>query len=569
MSSHKITQVIDCGGTHVAAGFFSATNGSVTLDAFYTENIGCDYTNDDEWISAVYQGVEAIHQQRKLAGAVSLVIPGHLLLTKFLKIPHVAKSKRDQIVRFEAQQNIPFPLNEVVWDYEVVADDGTEFEVALVAIKLDIIDQLCTEIARFGVEVNLVEPSCMAQYNGFHHTHSQDDENILIANIGGRSSNLLFISETGFFVRNVTLAGNTLTQAIAEETGQPLADAEVTKWEYIAEAHEKGEAGEPYGKQVDAFLRRLVMETTRSIVNFRRQSGESKVDRVYLTGGGALLPGMTEHLAEKLDLPTEHYNPFESITLGAGVDADYVQSHPHHVGELFGCALRELGESKTHFNLVPPLIAKQIEFRKRKPIIMAAAVLLVGSLVLPIYSAGHTVMAYQDTIAEIDARLNPVQRNYNEYRRITERIEEASDQIAALKGLSESRANWVDFFNDLQRRLTEVEDVWLERLEITRSGGGAQQTTGGLFGGAQQQQPQNDREVDRPQVRLHISGRMLDRENPLERASPDTRVRVSALFDSILESQYITRKENEEFDTSSPGILRFDVTLIADPDSPL
>ena len=144
MSSQKIAQVIDCGGTHVAAGFFSAQDGNIALDSFHTENIGGDFTSDEEWITAVYQGLKTIQRERKFSGTVSLILPGHLLLTKFLKIPHVAKSKRDQIVQFEAQQNIPFPLNEVVWDYEVVADDGAEFEVALVAVKLEIIDQLCT-----------------------------------------------------------------------------------------------------------------------------------------------------------------------------------------------------------------------------------------------------------------------------------------------------------------------------------------------------------------------------------------------------------------------------------------
>ncbi len=573
MSSQKIAQVIDCGGAHVAAGFFSAKDGNISLDAFYTENIGADFTSDEEWITAVFQGLKAIHQQRKFSGAVSLVIPGHLLLTKFLKIPHVAKSKRDQIVQFEAQQNIPFPLNEVVWDYEVVADDGAEFEVALVAVKLEIIDQLCTEIARLGVEVNLVEPSCMAQYNAFHHTHSEPGENILIANIGGKSSNLLFISETGFFVRNITLAGNTVTQAIAEETGLDTADAEAAKWDYIAAAHTGTEsASGDFSKHVDAFLRRLVMEATRSIVNFRRQSGEEKVDRIYVTGGGALVPGVVEHLQEKLNLPAEYYNPLEGIVIGPEVDADYVEGYRHNVGELLGCALREFGGTKTHFNLIPPLIARQIDFRRRKPVLMAAVALLVLALIMPIYSARQTALIYEENISELDGRLFPVQRIYNDYQQAAGRIDEATEQIAALKGLSESRANWVDFFNDIQQRLVSVEDVWLERMEIVRGNGAPaqqRQQTSSLFQQPQQAFVDDEDEDQRPEVRIHLSGRMLDRENPLERASPDTRIRVSALFESILESEYIVRRYNEEFDTSALGILRFDVTLVVDPDRPL
>ncbi len=568
MSSQKFAQVIDCGATHVSAGFFSGKDGSVTLEGFFTESIGCEFSSDEEWISAVFQGVESIHRQRKFRGGVALIVPGHLLLTKFLKIPHVAKSKRDQIVRFEAQQNIPFPLNEVVWDYEVVADDGAEFEVALVAVKLDIIDRLCAEISRLGVEVQLVEPSCMAQYNAFCHTHPDAGENILIANIGGKSTNLLFISESGFFVRNISLAGNSLTQAIADESGQALSDAEAAKWELVGSAFE---GGEPEGlqKHLDSFFRRLVMETTRSIVNFRRQSGEEKIDRIYLTGGGSLVPGVAEHLNEKLKQPVEYYTPLDSINLGSGVDAEFASGYQHNIGELLGCALRELGESKTHFNLLPPLIARQMRFRKKKPFLVAAAVVLIGAAFLPIYSAAHTVLIFEDKIAELDARLNPLQRVYRDYSDTRDKIEETRNQIAALKGLSESRANWIDFFGDLQERLTTVEDVWIERMEVVRSNGAQRARAGGgggLFGG---QQEQAQERPSNGEVRLRITGRMLDRENPLERASQDTRARVSALFESVLESQYISGKRDEVFDTSNPGILRFEVTLVVDPERPL
>ncbi len=566
MSSQKFAQVIDCGATHVSAGFFSGRDGSVTLEGFYSEPIGCDFSNDEEWISAVFQAAEAIHRQRKFRGSVSIILPGHLLLTKFLKIPHVAKSKRDQIVRFEAQQNIPFPLNEVVWDYEVVADDGAEFEVALVAVKLDVVDRLCSEISRLGVEVQMVEPSCMAQYNGFSYTHAGTEENVLVANLGGKSSNLLFISESGFFVRNISLAGNALTQALAQETGQSLADAEAAKWERVAAAFEGGDT-QGLEHHLDAFLRRLVMETTRSIVNFRRQSGEEKVDRVYLTGGGALVPGVVEHLGEKLKLPVEYYSPLDYVELGAEVDSDFAAGYQHHVGELLGCALHQLGEPRTHFNLLPPQIARQIHFRKKKPFLMAAAVVLVGAAYLPIYSAGHTAFVFEDKIAELDARLNPLQQLYRDYTGVRDRIEETRNQIAALKGLGESRANWIDFFGDLQQRLGSVEDVWVERLEIVRSNGDARARagSGGIFGG----QRETERRETGGEVRLRLVGRMLDRENPLERASPDTRARVSALFESILESDYISSKRDEVFDTSTHGILRFEVTLVVDPERPL
>ena len=75
--------------------------------------------------------------RRKVSGVSSIAVPGHLALTKFIKTSSVAKEKRGKIIAFEAAENIPYPLNEVVWDYLVVADDSFDIDVMLTAVKFD------------------------------------------------------------------------------------------------------------------------------------------------------------------------------------------------------------------------------------------------------------------------------------------------------------------------------------------------------------------------------------------------------------------------------------------------
>src|SRR5690625_1001588 len=210
MSSPKKVLVINCGANHVAVGFFTVGPKGPLLTAFETETIGRDYSNDSEWADAVAMGLRAISKRRRLSGPAYLVAPGHLLLMKFLKIPHVGKGKRDQIVRFEAQQNIPYPLPEVVWDYETILDDGADFEVAMVAMKAEIIEAVCDRLARMGIEAHLVEPAGMAQFNAFSHNYPEIQDGALLISIGAKSSDLLFIDSRGFFVRNIPIAGNTL-----------------------------------------------------------------------------------------------------------------------------------------------------------------------------------------------------------------------------------------------------------------------------------------------------------------------------------------------------------------------
>ncbi|MCR6656848.1 MAG: hypothetical protein NVV63_13800 [Opitutus sp.] len=123
-------------------------------------------------------------------------------------------------------------------------------------------------------------------------------------------------------------------------------------------------------------------------------------------------------------------------------------------------------------------------------------------------------------------------------------------QIEALHGLVASKSNWINFLTDLQSRLVKVEDVWLERLAVSRP-------------------PTTSNESAPEQLHLVLSGRLLDRKNPLSKVSGESNGRVKQLLASFKESRFIADVENERFDNTQPGILRFDFTLVVDTENPL
>lgn len=574
MSSNlKNILIIDCGASHVSASFFARKGKKIVLEHYLTEAIGSDFGSDEEWVASVSMALGNLSKKKKLGGNAIVILPGHLLLSKFLKVPHVAKSKRDQIVRFEAQQNIPYPLKEVAWDYHVVADDGVEFDVALAAAKVDIVDRLCSEVNRHGMRVELVEPSCMAQYNAFYHTHSGDEHNALILNIGAKSSNLLFINEGNFFVRNVPLAGGSLTQAIAEELDMSQEEAEMCKLDYVRGSDLGDFIKGAVGRHVDAFQKKVVVEMTRSIVNFRRQSGAENISRVFLTGGGSLLPQLAEQVEEKLKTPVEVYDPTSGFSLASSVDADLIAERQYELGEPLGAALRVLGQSKAHFNLLPPAIIAQREFATRKPLLAAAAVVFIGAAFIPIYNAHSTAEIYERTMRDLESEMVPVRRVDTQIQENIRLIEEARAEMDAMRGLVESKSNWINLFGDLQERLVSVGDVWLESLQVLRDGETAAGAAGGAgfnpYGGGGFGMMDDAEAEDDGALRISISGRMLDQSNPGRPVSDNTRARVSRLIESFVQSEFIASKDDGNFDTSEPGVLRFDFTLVVDPDRPL
>ena len=147
MSSSK-QLIINCGASRVTAAVVSSSGSALQIDKLVTESLQYDYSNDDAWLNAVGVALRSLHHQHKFSGKASFIIPGNQVLTKTIRIPHVDESKRAQIIAFEAQQNIPYPLHEVVWDSQVVGDDGVETEVLFIACKSNTIDEFCSEVSQ-------------------------------------------------------------------------------------------------------------------------------------------------------------------------------------------------------------------------------------------------------------------------------------------------------------------------------------------------------------------------------------------------------------------------------------
>jgi len=163
---------VDVGAGHVACGVFSVgASGRLVLQQFALEPHSPDPAHDNRWSLEVAQSLGAIVARRRLSGSAAISVPGHLALTKFIKTPSLAKEKRMKIISFEAAENIPYPLEEVVWDHHVVADDGFDLEVMLTAVKFDAMQALCTAADAAGFPPERATPSGLALLHAFRYNY--------------------------------------------------------------------------------------------------------------------------------------------------------------------------------------------------------------------------------------------------------------------------------------------------------------------------------------------------------------------------------------------------------------
>lgn len=564
--------VFDCGASRVSASAFTATTDGVpVLERIFLEPLEYDSADDQQWVRAVGDAIRRISTVARLRGRrIALTVPGHLTLTKYIKVPHVDEAKRERIIQFEARQNIPYALEEVVWDYQIVHDDGIDFEVALCAVKLEIIEALLLQCRDIGFEPEVIEPSCMSQVNAFSFCYGDVRESALLINIGARSSNLVFVREDRYFIRNITLAGGAMTQAMADELGCGLTQAERLKLALVTGTFPGEDAPPEAGPALEharqAFATRLALEVTRSVANYRRQSNVEPPGRVLLTGCGAQLPGLAELLADRLKMPVAEYDPLRGVPFGSGAVEGEIRAGAHQVGEAIGSALRLYQRGLAQFSLLPESVLRARAFRRREPFLITAAALVAATLAIPIMVLWVTRESYRERARTLDTQAIPLRsldRRIQQARAETAKIRH---QIDGIKGLVETKSNWISFFRDLQERLVKIEDVWLDGLEVLRSQGPVAGIGTRFFG--QEIRPPAPR-GETASLRLHLQGRLLDKNNPLSRVSFESQQRVKTLLSSFTESQFIVRLENERFDNSQPGVLKFDFTLVVNPERPL
>jgi type IV pilus assembly protein PilM len=542
--------ILNCGASQLTAAVTNPQSGILKVEKLVTVPLDYDYSNDQAWLGAVGGALRELSRSHKLSGKASIVIPGNQVLTKTIRIPHVDESKRAQIIAFEAQQSIPYPLHEVVWDSQVVGDDGVETEVLFIACRSEVVDQLCAAVSASGFVPERISAATVLDYNALQFSYPDLDEDVLVVNVGARSTNLLFKNSDGFFVRNIQLGGNSLTQSIADSLGKRFTQAEAVKQKFFSreiELMDEDPGAKAFQSSADAFARRMNQEITRSIVNYRRQKGAGAPKRILLTGRGALLTGFKDQLSASQKVPVDFFDPLQKVTLGADVGADPDELRLA-ISEVIGQATGPLVPTSAGVNLLPEEIRQEIAFQSKKPLLIAAAACLAMAPWPAFFGYKQLNNKYQEQTRAIQSQIAPLQARQSAIFAREEAANALGESIRRVEGLVDSKTNWIQFFATLQESLMAVEDVWLDDLAVERSGSGA---SGASY-------------------EIVLQGQMLVRES----ASGDTidqevlSRRIKSLQSSFESSEFVLSSKPPSINWNSLrnglNVLPFSINLVVD-----
>lgn len=471
MADTPTSVAINIGSQRISMAVFEQSkSGGLLLKAYDTETISADPAMDASRVSQSRVAINDLASRLKVGKVKArYAISGQAVFTRFVKLPPLQDDNIEQLVTFEAQQHVPFPLHEVVWDYELI-DAAAEKEVVLVAIKSDSLDEINAAVNDSGLGTAEVDIAPMALYNAFRSTYGKLEEPVLLIDIGAKTSNLLYIEGSRFFTRSIPIGGAAITAAIAKEYNVSFAEAEHQKISNGLVALGGGhteqldEAVAALAMVIRNALTRLPAEIARTTNYYRSQHGGSAPRRVLLAGGGANLPYTLEFFNEKLNLPVEYFNPVRNLAVGKGVDAAVIQREGHLMGELVGLGLRGIGKSEINIDLVPAVVEQARAADRRKPLLIATAAVLLAGIAgwaalqnvaaANAAEAARTMVDQRDTLAPVKTQIDGLLKREAELRKIA----------AAYVSVEADHAYWMDLINELRNAFAS-DAVWITDFE--------------------------------------------------------------------------------------------------------
>jgi type IV pilus assembly protein PilM len=478
MADPKSIAVISLGSQRISGAFFGKTpGGDLILKRYEIVDLDGDPSVDVSRLPQLKQALNELVTKLKIKGQkVWCSIPGHPVFSRFVKLPPVKGDKLAQIVEFEARQNVPWQLDEVSWDYEIVEkSDMGEIEVVLAAMKSEPLNEMYQELVGSGVKVVGMDVGPLALYNAFRYSYPDMDEPALIVDMGARSTNLVFIDGARFFTRNLLVGGAAVTNAIAKEFGVPFAEAERQKQSqgFVAlggavEDH-PDEGVNAMSKVMRNSMTRLHAEIMRTITFYRSQQGGSAPKRVFLAGGGSAAGYIAEFFTEKLKLPVELFNGLRGVQTDRAVNADAAQVDAPALGELVGLALRGVGACPCEIELIPDAMAASRDAARRAPALVLAGLCLMGALGASIFwfkSANELVEARSSQLQLKNSQLSGLA---NEIRQLDARQEELRTRSSQLEQAVTDRSWWVRLLNDLNQQF-DNDLIWLPVVEVLKDG---------------------------------------------------------------------------------------------------
>lgn len=416
--------------------------------------------------------------------AVAISVPAQQTLARFIQLPPVEQSKVAQIVQYEAKQQIPFALEEAIWDFQTLGGGSEESgylleaEVGIFAIKREQLMQHLRPLLDRKVEVELIQGSSLALFNFLAYDRlkvragepfTPGDDYTVLCEMGTDNTILVVTNGAKIWIRVVPIGGNHFTRALVKDMKLTFAKAEHLKCNATKS---------PDPKAVFQAMRPVfndyVAEIQRSIGYFSSVNRSAKIAKVLGVGNGFKLAGLQKFMQQNLQYPVERVERFESL-VGEKVLSDAVfQENILGFVVPYGLAAQAMGQGPIRTTLLPPEIATARQIRRKKPWAVLTAAAALGLFALSAVGYGSVLRSVsptkwkpaEDAVAAVKT-LETTKKG--EYTTVVTKVDEIKANSGKLIGDVSTRELWMELMRAVNECLPRDTDLdKLNEQDVTK-----------------------------------------------------------------------------------------------------
>src|SRR3954447_5975870 len=402
-------------------------------------------------------------------GQVAIGVSGQSSFARFIKLPPVEPKKIPEIVRFEAIQQIPFPLDDVEWSYQLFqSPESPDVEVGIFAMRKELVNQHIKYFTDIDLNVTVVQMNPLAVYNALQHGGRFDQGTTMVIDLGAENTDLLIADNESVWLRSVPIGGNNFTEALVKAFKLNFAKAEDLK---------RNAQTSKYARQIFQAMRPifadLVAEIQRSIGFYSSVHRDSRIKRIVALGNPFRLPPLQKYLQQNLQIDVERLDAFTGGAPDDGRLAAVLSENIASMAGAYGLALQAMGQGKIGSSLLPVEIRRAaIWSEKTKWFAAAAAVFLLAAGVkygTYWYHNGRFDENAQMR-SQIDATVDRADKNDREWTAIEQSGGPDKIRIQNVTSLRQYRDTWGDLWYDITTSLPQQNATPPDKLKGTPRG---------------------------------------------------------------------------------------------------
>ena len=396
MDAYAVAWGLDIGHSAIKAVKLARSADSVTVLGYVIEPIAQEGERGEVLVAALKH---LAAREEFGATPVYVALSGKQVLSRTVNVPVLNAKDIGRIVELEARQQIPGDFASVEWGYHLSpGTDGGSYDVALFAVKKDIVQELIAHTKAAGLNLVGLAPASLALYNFVRYDQEfPGDETVIVLDVGADNSDLVFYQGECVSIAALDVSGNDITQAFVKKFRVSVAEAERLKRE-VGDSRQQ----DRILKVIEGTLNDLVGQVQRRVGFYKSQRPDAKLENLIISGNTFRMPGLPEFLAERLRYTINILEDLDRIRVAPGLPKDNFMQDLQGLGVALGLGLQATGIAKARVNLMPGAAQIQQLMAGKRWAAVVLIVLLVIGLIATWSIRSSRVADNAKLIAEID-----------------------------------------------------------------------------------------------------------------------------------------------------------------------